>query len=232
MEAYEQYLDAYRLDLNSYYPGLNALVPRRHHSRIGRTSIQKYGAQFADDTSADVKLAEIKRKRDQIAQALQLRFEMRMRLLAEGTKQDIWLLSSAGDLNLLTQPQSPPRHLLLQKSRGVGRRLRARSARRQLQYVDADLGVLKRQVEEVLKVLPPESKPAADQRIDRVLLFTGHRIDSANRPNPVSPPTRRALPGRQFDLLFRDEKEHYTGLVEWHQRRRKRRRPSLSRSVR
>ena len=43
------------------------------------------------------------------------------------------------------------------------------AARKQLQLF-ADLGVIKDRVDEVLKVFPPESKQATDQRIERVLL--------------------------------------------------------------
>jgi len=99
MEAYAQYLDAYRLDLNSYYPGLNALFLAVTILELATSYPDAWSAPFADDTSANVKLGEIKRKRDQIAQALQLRFDSADAPVPEGAKQDMWLLSSAGDLN-------------------------------------------------------------------------------------------------------------------------------------
>ena len=109
LEAYAQYLDAYRLDLNSYYPGLNALFLAVIILELASRYPDVWSAPFADDATANVKLDEIKRKRDQIAQALQLRFDSADAPVPEGAKQDMWFLSSAGDLNLLAHPPNPRR---------------------------------------------------------------------------------------------------------------------------
>src|SRR4029450_7581650 len=91
-----------------------------------------WSAPFTDDTSANVKLAEIKRKRDQIAQALQLRFDSADAPLPDGATQDMWFLSSAGDLNLLTQPPNPRRAgYFYKKAAAVGGDFVLDSARRQ-----------------------------------------------------------------------------------------------------
>lgn len=193
IEAYAQYLDAYRLDLNSYYPGLNALFLAVIILDLAASYPDVWSAPFADDTSANVKLAEIKRKRDQIVQALQLRFDSADAPVPEGAKQDTWLLSSAGDLNLLTLPPNPRRaSYFYKKAAAVGGDFVLDSARRQLVML-TQIGVLNAQIDEVLKAFPPESAPATNQRIDRVLLFTGHRIDSANRAKPRFPANKESV---------------------------------------
>jgi hypothetical protein len=213
MEAYEQYLDAYRLDLNSYYPGLNALFLAVIILELSKSYPDIWNAPFADETSANVKLAEIKRKRDQIAQALQLCFDSAEAPVAEGGKQDMWLLSSAGDLNLLTQPPNPRRaSYFYKKAAAAGGDFVLDSARRQLVML-TQLGVLNAQIEEVLKAFPPESAPATNPRIDRVLLFTGHRIDSANRAKPRFPAEKESVAREAIRAAVAQEKDLASGAI-------------------
>jgi hypothetical protein len=213
MEAYAQYLDAYRLDLNSYYPGLNALFLAVIILELATSYPDVWVSPFADDTSANVKLAEIKRKRDQIAQALQLRFDHADAPVPEGAKQDMWLLSSAGDLNLLTQPPNPRRaSYFYKKAAAVGGDFVLDSARRQLVML-TQIGVLNAQIEEVLKVFPPESAPATNQRIDRVLLFTGHRIDSANRAKPRFPANKESVAREAIRTAVAQERDITSGSI-------------------
>ncbi len=213
MEAYEQYLDAYRLDLNSYYPGLNALFLAVIILELSKRYPDVWSAPFADDTSANVKLGEIKRKRDQIAQALQLRFDNAEAPVEEGDKQDMWLLSSAGDLNLLTQPPNPRRaSYFYKKAAAAGGDFVLDSARRQLVLL-TQIGVLNAQIEEVLKAFPPESAPATNPRIDRVLLFTGHRIDSANRAKPRFPAAKESVAREAIRAAVAQEKDLTSGAI-------------------
>ena|SRR5215469_15588048 len=74
IEAYTQYLDAYRLDLNSYYPGLNTLFLAVVILELAAGYPDVWSAPVADDTSANAKVTEINRKREQMTQALPLRF--------------------------------------------------------------------------------------------------------------------------------------------------------------
>ena len=213
IEAYAQYLDAYRLDLNSYYPGLNALFLAVIILELAAGYPDVWSAQFADDTSASAKLTEIKRKRDQITQALQLRFDNADALVPEGAKQDIWLLSSAGDLNLLTQPSNPRRaSYFYKKAAAVGGDFVLDSARRQLVML-TQIGVLSAQIEEVLKAFPPESAQATSQRIDRVLLFTGHRIDLANRARPRFPANKEGVAREAIRSAIAQEKDLTSGSI-------------------
>jgi hypothetical protein len=213
MEACAHYLDAYRLDLNSYYPGLNALFLAVIILELAARYPDVWTAPFTDDTSANAKLAEIKRKRDQLAQALQLRFDNADAPVPEGAKQDMWFLSSAGDLNLLTQPPNPRRAgYFYKKAATAGGDFVLDSARRQLVML-TQIGVLDAQIEEVLKAFPPESAPAANQRIDRVLLFTGHRIDSANRAKPRFPANKESVAREAIRTTVAEEKNLASGSI-------------------
>lgn len=213
IEAYQQYLDAYRQDLDAYYPGLNALFLAIIILDLAGRYPDIWSAPFSDDGQANSKLAELKRKRDQIAQALQLRFDNADAPAPDGAKQDMWLLSSAGDLNLLTQPPNPRRaSYFYKKAAAVGGDFVLDAARKQLVLL-TQLDVLKPAIDEALKVFPPESAPTADDRIDRVLLFTGHRIDSAGRAKPRFPAAKESVAREAIRSAILDEKGITTGSV-------------------
>jgi hypothetical protein len=213
MEAYQQYLDAYRQDLNSYYPGLNALFLAVVILHLADRFPDVWSAPFADDSEANAKLAEVKRKRDQIAQALQLRFDNADAPLPDGVNQDMWLLSSAGDLNLLMQPPNPRRaSYFYKKAATVGGDFVLDSARKQLVML-TQIGVLKAQIEEVLNAFPAESAPVENQRLDRVVLFTGHRIDSANRAEPRFPAAKESVARDAIRATVAQEKDLTSGSI-------------------
>jgi hypothetical protein len=172
-----------------------------------------WGSPFADDSEANVELAKLKRKRDQIAQALQLRLEDADAPAPDGAKQDMWLLSSAGDLNLLLQSPNPRRaSYFYRKAATVGGDFVLDSARKQLVLL-TQLGVLKPQIEEALRVFPPETAPTKNERIDRVLLFTGHRIDSVNRTRPRFPAGKQSVAREAIRSAIANEKEMTTGSI-------------------
>jgi hypothetical protein len=75
------------------------------------------------------------------------------------------------------------------------------------------IGVLNPQIEEVLKAFPPESPPATNQRIDRVLLFTGHRIDSANRAKPRFPAHKESVAREAIRTAVAQEKNLASGSI-------------------
>lgn len=213
MEAYAQYLDAYRLDLNSYYPGLNVLFLAVIILELAGRYPDIWSAPFQDETSGKAMLDEIKRKRDQIMHALQLRFDSADAPALEGAHQDMWLLSSAGDLNLLAQPPNPRRaSYFYKKAAAVGGDFVLDSARRQLVML-TQIGVLKAQIEEVLSAFPPESAVTTDQRVDRVVLFTGHRIDSPNRAKPRFPADKENVAREAIRKAVQQEKDLTFGSI-------------------
>ena len=205
-EAYQQYLKAYRGNLDAYYPGLNALALAVVMVDLAGRYPEIWKSQFTEDSEADSKLNEMKRKRDQMTQALQFRFEDADGAQADsGNRPDQWLLSSAGDLNLLTQQNARAAIKFYKKAKEAGGDFVLDSARKQLTML-AQLGVLKDRVEEALKTFPPEPVPNATQRLDRVLLFTGHRIDSANRKKPRFPAGMEGVAKEKIYSAVADEK--------------------------
>lgn len=191
-EAYEQYLLAYLQDLNSYYPGLNALALAAVILELAARFPDVWISLLGDDRTAKSKLDEISLDREHLAHALHLRLAgADAPQPSPNDKQDRWLLSSAGDLCLLTQPNAKRAIYFYRKAAESQGDFGLDSVRRQIQ-IFADLGVLEANVAEALKILP-EPKDTEAHDLDRVILFTGHRIDTAARKTPRFPASKEAV---------------------------------------
>ena len=192
LDAYEQYLLAYRQDLDSYYPGLNALALAVIILELGARFPDVWTNLFGDERKSKDKLAEITLKREQLAHALQLRFDGAdsPQPPANGQK-DPWLLSSAGDLSLLTQPSAKRAIYFYRKAAASQGEFVLDSVRRQIEML-AELGVLEGNVADALRILPEPKKPERHD-LDRVILFTGHRIDSGTRKSPRFPAAKEGV---------------------------------------
>jgi hypothetical protein len=189
-EAYEQYLLAYRQDLNSYYPGVNALALAVVILELVARFPDVWINMFGDERNARNKLDEIRLRRENLMHALTLRFDGADVLQSSSNdQQDRWLLSSAGDLNFLTLASAKRAIYFYRKAAASQGDFVLDSVRRQIQMF-ADLGVLEANAAEVLKILP-EPKDPGKRDLDRVILFTGHRIDSAGRATPRFPASKQ-----------------------------------------
>ena len=186
-EAYDQYLVAYRQDLNSYYPGINALGLAIVILDLAARYPDDWLDQFADEDAAAQELKEIRRNKEQIANALQLRLAYvdKPEASSEEDKNDPWVMSSAGDLSLLTGANAR-RAIFFYKKAATQSPFILDAARKQL-LLFAALGVLKANVNEALAAFVPGAIDVEKQRIERLILFTGHRVDGANREKPRFP---------------------------------------------
>jgi hypothetical protein len=185
--AYDQYLIAYLQDLDSYYPGLNALGLSVIVIELAGKHPESWNANFADEDEAQRRLSEIGKKRDQLASCLQLRFDSAVSQSAsDKDRQDKWLLSSAGDHSLLTAVNANRAVYLYRKAAETWGPFVLDSVVRQLRLFE-ELGVIKEKVEVALASLGCDAVPAAGAHVERAILFTGHRIDSAGQTPPRFP---------------------------------------------
>jgi hypothetical protein len=104
---------------------------------------------------------------------------------SEEDKNDPWLMSSAGDLNLLTGTNAK-RAIFFYKKAATQAPFILDAARKQL-LLFAALGVSESNVNEALKSFGPGATDLQNERIERLILFTGHRVDGAKREKPRFP---------------------------------------------
>jgi hypothetical protein len=211
VDAYQQYLMAYRQDLNSYYPGLNALGMAVMILELAGKFPEIWNGQFSDDDEAAQKLNEIRRKHDEIAYSLQLRFDgVDGPNASANDKRDQWLLSSAGDLSLLTLPNAKRAIFFYKKAAAAQGDFVLDSARKQLMML-ADLGVLEANVRDALNVLPADVTSSDVKGIERLVLFTGHRIDAAKRKDPRFPASQELVAKNAIRATLQAEKNITSG---------------------
>jgi hypothetical protein len=193
VDAYEQYLAAYLQDLDSYYAGLNALALSVIIIELANQHPDAWNANFADEEEAQRRLTEIQKKRDQLVSCLQLRFDSAGSPTAsEQDKRDKWLLSSAGDHSLLTAANANRALFLYRKAAATWGTFVLDSVVRQLKLFE-ELGVLKEKVSPALASLPSSAIAGPSAQLDRVILFTGHRIDGPAQKTPRFPPSKEPL---------------------------------------
>jgi hypothetical protein len=143
-------------------------------------------AQFADEDAAAQELKEIRRGKEQIANTLQLRFAYvdEPEAPSEEDKNDPWLMSSDGDLSLLRT--NAKRAIFFYKKAATQAPFILNAARKQL-LLFAALGVSEANVKEALASFGPGAADVQKERIERLILFTGHRVDGAKREKPRFP---------------------------------------------
>ncbi|MGA3190029.1 MAG: tetratricopeptide repeat-containing protein [Bryobacteraceae bacterium] len=197
-DAYDQYLVAYRQDLNSYYPGINALGLAIMIVELAARYPDDWIGQFVDEDAAALELKEIRRSKEQTANALQLRFAYvdKPEASSEEDKNDPWLMGSAGDLSLLTGTNAK-RAIFFYKKAATEAPFILDAARKQL-LLFAALGVSGANVKEALASFGPGAADVPKERIERLILFTGHRVDGAKREKPRFP---AAMEGAARDAI-------------------------------
>ena len=173
----QHYLDGFAEDLDSFYPGINALAMLTIQLQLAKAHPEIWAESFDDDGAASLKAGE--RRAGRIAQTLQLALGMDDGVARQGEKRDIWKEISRADLLLLTS----------EKPAQVGNAYRGALANASPFEVDAarrnillfrDLELLPRNVDAALN----EMRLAAPEKLQppaRVILFTGHMLDAPGR---------------------------------------------------
>lgn len=200
-QAGEAYAAGFAADLNHHYSGINALAMTRVRLALAQARPDAWEAAFDSDTEAQRALDKLQEQVQDLQGAVQLSLQRGAAAEAPGSEDLRWVHCSMADALLLRQ-EKPPRVLA-----GYRRALDGAPpfffdvVRRQLAMYRR-LGLFA----DTLAALAPlldglESSARASAAAvagtaapapaavapDRVLLFTGHRIDEPGRPAPRFP---------------------------------------------
>ncbi len=188
-DSYKAYWKAFEEDLNHYYPGLNALGMLKVWTELATALPGAWEDGFTKPRDAENRLEELQEQAKKLAVAVEVCLETsRDRREREG-KTDNWLDVSEADLCCLTSDR--PRRVADAYRKVLGKlsAFDLDAARQQLQMYQ-QLGILTENVEAALEVIPAVTGKEAGP--ERVLLFTGHRVDAAGREKPRFPRTKEA----------------------------------------
>lgn len=178
------YLKAANLNLNAHYPAANALGLLKTQLALAAKAPEVWGDLSDNDDEAASSL----RKRELLAQRLTsslcLALEMDELMGRRGGDPDPWALSSRADFVMMTAADRPQRVVGEYRKALTGAdRFNLEATRRNL-AIYKQLGVFEPGVSAAIDFIDQliATRDGAGKPPTRVVLFTGHMVDAANKP--------------------------------------------------
>lgn len=205
------YLKAANLDLNAYYPGINALALLKLQLALAGRAPDAWQKAFDDDARAEASLKARETLAVRLASTLCLALEMDEVMGSREGGSDPWAASSRADLLLLTASDRPQRAASAYRGALAGTdRFTLEATRRNL-AIYKELNVFEPGVSAALQVVDAAVAAAgkAPAAPTRVILFTGHMVDAPGTPKERLrfPPTARAESRARALILDAVQKE-------------------------
>jgi hypothetical protein len=192
LQAYEKYNQGFLENLDSFYPGLNALSLLTLAIELAKQMPDAWEARFETETQARSELDALQIQRQGLAGAVGLSLEVARQRLLEGGKEDRWVNIGLADFLFLTTDRQQRVAFAYESALARAPGFYSDSARTQLELF-RQLGVLVDNATKALEVFAspaPAKEPA--QPPARVILFTGHMIDPPGTTPPRFPDSIRA----------------------------------------
>ncbi len=192
MKAIDKYLRGFQEDLNSFYPGLNALSLMTIAVELAKRLPDVWEARYDSAEQAKAELDRLQSQRQTLAGAVNVALDAaKQRLLQQG-QTDVWHDISVADFQFLTSNKPAKVAFAYQSALDGVSDFNSDSVRSQLEMFQ-QLGVLPDSAKQALAVFPPAAAAkAAVAPPGRVILFTGHMIDEPGRTPPRFPPSLTA----------------------------------------
>jgi hypothetical protein len=183
-QSLDAYADAFDEALNHFYSGLNALAMLKVLIELATVLPEVWAEPFDEDEEAERELEKRQEGFRKLAAAVEISIEAAKVRLTRENKSDVWVDISEADLCCLTSDRPKRVASTYRKALTQASVFDADAARAQLDLYQL-LGVLSANVAEALKEFPAPQPQRPKQ--ERVLLFTGHMIDKADRAEPRFP---------------------------------------------
>ncbi|NOT27576.1 MAG: hypothetical protein HOP16_15935 [Acidobacteria bacterium] len=186
-DALDAYLSAYAENIGGYYPGANALALLRIQGLLARLDPTTWEEGFDDVDKAAAALTDQETCEKRIAAALQLVLGVDAVLEVVQDERDDWAALSRADVLFLTSDR--PKRIENEYRKACGRfrddPFSISSARRNIEMFQA-LGLFTDNVTAALEAIDKAlaacgEVPVPRERPARVVLFTGHMVDKADR---------------------------------------------------
>jgi len=186
------YDEAFSVDQNHRYSGINALALFAVTLRLAQKEPQTWAERFEDDDEAQRELQRLERSCSDLTGAV--RRSLDPAAFRDGRRggDDEWVEMTRADLRLLTTDR--PALVATAYERARARLIEAgtaafpaESAARQLRLY-LELGLFTENAKAALAALGAAEQPPESMPRPRVLVFAGHRIDVPGRAQPRFPP--------------------------------------------
>jgi hypothetical protein len=189
VESYESYLDAFREDLNHFYPGLNAL--QLGCILLDLSSEADWPDVFLDDKEAVACRAELQETVASLSAAVPMSIEAALRKLDEKDPDRVWAKISEADALFLAEANDR-RVLRAYEAAFAGCSAFDWDAARGQLELFAALGYKAQRARAVIERVDKRVPPKPQGRPLHVVVFAGHQIDQPGRALPRFPAAAEA----------------------------------------
>ena len=185
--SYDEYVRAFRQDVNHYYSGVNALALVTILLKLAQELPDVWVDRFDTEAEARQKADELELQRQRLAGAVEFSIEAAGQNAERRGKPDLWVAISRADFELLTATASGPVARAYAEALAGQAEFVADAVRKQLTVYE-ELQLFQKHIARVGQVLPPApAAVAAGSAVPRTIVFTGHQIDAPDRTEPRFP---------------------------------------------
>src|SRR5215213_2159689 len=212
-ESLEAYEAAFKEDLNHFYSALNTLAMLTIQTKLAELMPDVWAERFDDDDSAERELKSRHTHIQKLSASADLSLKATAERLEREQRTDIWAEISDADLCCLTSNRPTKVSSAYRRAIGNAAAFVSDAVRRQLSLYQ-ELDLLIENVEAVLNVLePPPVVTQVAAAPQRVLLFTGHMIDTPGRAEPRFPPEKVDVAKQKIAEAVEAEKQVAGGIA-------------------
>jgi hypothetical protein len=184
-QAKDQYAFGFRENLNHFYSGLNALGLLTVITELAAKHPEVWELQFDSADDAARRQRELNAEREKLAATVDSSLAASQEKTNRQGERDMWLEISLADFRCLTASNPPRVVQAYRQALAEGDAFAIDSVRAQL-LIYQKLGVKRENAAAALAIsefgtAKPQTEPL------HVFLFTGHQIDSPDRPSPRFP---------------------------------------------
>jgi tetratricopeptide (TPR) repeat protein len=209
LKAIETYLKGYRVDLNRYYPGANALTLS--------TILVELAEKFEDPESPDPEILWVKNNLEELRGSLIFALEA----FIDTDQADYWTLVSMADLFVLTAKNvqevvrsyrkalTASRRNIFFLNSSLGQLEMLKSLEMRSEFVEAGINVIEDELRRMRK--DEEEEEENDKKEERdgyVFLFTGYMVDNSRKKGSHFPPDKESDIQTAIDAVL---KKHNAG---------------------
>ena len=192
-ESLEEYSEAFKEDLNHFYSGVNALAMLTIQLGLIDLMPEVWTDRFEGDDEAQCELTAQKKQAEKLSAAVELSLLATKERLRREKMTDIWAQISEADHCMLTAKKATKVANAYRNALVGANDFVRESVRRQLSLYE-ELGILKENVSAALATVPADADGgdtstalAQTSAAKRVIVFTGHMIDTDEREKPRFP---------------------------------------------
>lgn len=194
-DSFENYERGFKLDLNHYYSGLNALALLSIIVSLAEQYPDCWELKFDSPEDAVRELQQLKKKKDNLSATLSYSIEASRAQSKTLEEKDKWLTATEAEYLCLTSKNPAKVEAAYKRVMENTDPITADSSRNQLSIYES-LGVLPENTKAAVKAISGGERKQNESVY--FLLFTGHMIDAPQREKPRFPPEKEKMVREQI----------------------------------